>query len=320
MPKASVTSSTTHTKRLRQVAPEQRRDRDRHQDQRAAHGRRAGLGQVRLRAVVAHRLADLVGGELADHVGPEDQRDRERGEAGEHRAQRDVAEDVEQRARPWRATGRARAASVTSCGLRRRSAQRRRAPCVMKREPLTEDACVAPARSRSAARSIASKCAAAGAERLRLRARSLRPARSRLRDASSPRVAPDLARGTRRPARRLRPCRRAPARVGAGQAARARRSRRAPSPGWRCSCRRSASRRSRACFTCRRPGVRAERARARRAMVVGRMPAAMRAGGCRERVAHVVQAGMRAASRAPRPPACCSTISLCSALERIARR
>ena len=90
---------------------------DRHQDQRAAHGRRAGLGEVRLRPVVAHRLADLVGGELADHVGPEDQRHRERGEAGEHRAQRDVVEDVEQRGCPWRAIARARAASVPSlCG------------------------------------------------------------------------------------------------------------------------------------------------------------------------------------------------------------
>src|SRR6185436_16752935 len=66
------------------------------QDQRAAHRRRARLGQMRLRSVVAHRLADLVRGELADHVRPQDQRDRERGKTGEHRAQRDVVEDVEQ--------------------------------------------------------------------------------------------------------------------------------------------------------------------------------------------------------------------------------
>src|SRR6185503_7322809 len=56
----------------------------------------ARLGEVRARPVVAHRLADLVGGELADHVGTEDQRHRERGEAGEHRAQRDVVEHVEE--------------------------------------------------------------------------------------------------------------------------------------------------------------------------------------------------------------------------------
>jgi hypothetical protein len=46
-------------------------------------------------AVVADRLADLVGGELADHVGAEDQRHRERRQTREHRAQRDVVEDVE---------------------------------------------------------------------------------------------------------------------------------------------------------------------------------------------------------------------------------
>src|SRR6185295_12489954 len=81
---------------VRQVAPQQRGEADRHQDQRAAHGRRAGLGEVRARALLAHRLADLVRGELADHVGAENQRHRERGEAGEHRAQRDVVEHVEQ--------------------------------------------------------------------------------------------------------------------------------------------------------------------------------------------------------------------------------
>ena len=79
-----------------QVAPQQRGDGDRQQDQRPAHSGRARLGQVRLGAVVAHRLADFVGGELADHVGPEDQRDRERREASQHRAQREVVEDVEQ--------------------------------------------------------------------------------------------------------------------------------------------------------------------------------------------------------------------------------
>jgi hypothetical protein len=51
---------------------------------------------VRARAVVAHRLADLVGGELADEERPQDERYRERGQAGEHRAQRDVVEDVEE--------------------------------------------------------------------------------------------------------------------------------------------------------------------------------------------------------------------------------
>jgi hypothetical protein len=50
---------------------------------------------VRLRAVVAYRLPDLVRGELADHRRPGEERDDERGERREHGAQRDVAEDVE---------------------------------------------------------------------------------------------------------------------------------------------------------------------------------------------------------------------------------
>jgi hypothetical protein len=79
-----------------QIAPEQRGDADRDQNQRASHRRRARLGEVRARAVVAHRLPDLVGGELADEVGPQDQRHGERREAGEHRPQRDVVEHVEQ--------------------------------------------------------------------------------------------------------------------------------------------------------------------------------------------------------------------------------
>ena len=78
-----------------QIPPQERGQADRHQDQRAAHRRRAGLGQMRARALLAHCLADLVRRQLADHVRPEDQRNRERREAGEHRAQRDVVEDVE---------------------------------------------------------------------------------------------------------------------------------------------------------------------------------------------------------------------------------
>src|SRR6267154_5277353 len=45
--------------------------------------------------VVADGLADLVGGELANHQRPREQRDRERGERREHCAQRDVLEHVE---------------------------------------------------------------------------------------------------------------------------------------------------------------------------------------------------------------------------------
>src|SRR5690606_21873350 len=80
---------------VREVAPEKRGEHDGDQDERSAHRRRAGLGEVRARAVVAHGLADLVGRQLADHVRAEPDRDRERREAREDRPQRDVVEDVE---------------------------------------------------------------------------------------------------------------------------------------------------------------------------------------------------------------------------------
>ena len=64
-----------------EVAPQQRRDRDRHQDQRAAHRRRAGLDEMRLRTVVAHRLADLHPRQPRDHARPDDERDDQRGHA-----------------------------------------------------------------------------------------------------------------------------------------------------------------------------------------------------------------------------------------------
>ena len=78
-----------------QVGPQQHGDDDSRQDQRPAHGGRAGLAEVRLRAVVAHRLADFVRGELPDQQRPDDEGDDERGEAGQHRAQRDVVDYVE---------------------------------------------------------------------------------------------------------------------------------------------------------------------------------------------------------------------------------
>jgi hypothetical protein len=50
---------------------------------------------VRLGAVVAHRLSDLVFGELSDHARADDERDHQRGHRREHGAQGDIAEDVE---------------------------------------------------------------------------------------------------------------------------------------------------------------------------------------------------------------------------------
>jgi hypothetical protein len=48
-----------------------------------------------LRAVVAHRLADLVGSQPADQRRPDEESDDQRRQARQHRAQRDVAEHVE---------------------------------------------------------------------------------------------------------------------------------------------------------------------------------------------------------------------------------
>ena len=56
-----------------EVAPQQGCDRHRGEDERPAHGRRAGFHQVRLRPVVAHRLADLERSEPADHPRADDE-------------------------------------------------------------------------------------------------------------------------------------------------------------------------------------------------------------------------------------------------------
>ena len=50
-----------------EIAPEQRGDHDRNQDQCAPHRRRAGLDEVGLRAVIAHRLADFHARQPRDH-------------------------------------------------------------------------------------------------------------------------------------------------------------------------------------------------------------------------------------------------------------
>ena len=96
-PNANVTPSTVQTKRLRRSAHSSVPNRIAHEDQRAAHGRRAGLGQMRLRPVVAHHLADLVARQPRDHLRADDQRERERGDRREDRAERQVREDVEAR-------------------------------------------------------------------------------------------------------------------------------------------------------------------------------------------------------------------------------
>ena len=78
-----------------QVRPQQRGDHDRYQDQRAAHRWRAGLREMRLRAILAYGLTDLVLGQLFDHLRPYDERDHQRGHGRQHRTQRDVTKNVE---------------------------------------------------------------------------------------------------------------------------------------------------------------------------------------------------------------------------------
>ncbi|KAI3478036.1 hypothetical protein L1887_60088 [Cichorium endivia] len=78
-----------------QVGPEQRAHADGGEDQRTAHGRGAGLGQVRLRAVVAHGLADLADLQGTDHPRAQPQGQRQRGQHTQDPAQGQVLEDRE---------------------------------------------------------------------------------------------------------------------------------------------------------------------------------------------------------------------------------
>jgi hypothetical protein len=84
-------------KAVAEIGPQQRRDQHRDQDQRAAHGRRASLGEMGLRAVVTHHLSDLVLRQLADQRRADGEADRERGQHAENRAQGLIAKDVEGR-------------------------------------------------------------------------------------------------------------------------------------------------------------------------------------------------------------------------------
>src|SRR5574337_1726029 len=68
---------------------------DRHENQRAAHRRRSRLREMGLRAVVAHRLANLHPREPADHPRADHERDHQRRHRRQHGAQRDVREHIE---------------------------------------------------------------------------------------------------------------------------------------------------------------------------------------------------------------------------------
>ena len=78
-----------------QLRPQQRAHERGDQDQRAAHGRRAGLEQVGRRAVVAHHLTDLVARQARDHRGTDEQRQPERGGGRENGAEREVRKHVQ---------------------------------------------------------------------------------------------------------------------------------------------------------------------------------------------------------------------------------
>jgi hypothetical protein len=79
-----------------QVAPQQGGNRNRNEDQSAAHSRRAGLYQMCLRPVTAHRLADLVRGQFAYHRRSDQKRDEQCRHRGKYGAQCDVIEHAKE--------------------------------------------------------------------------------------------------------------------------------------------------------------------------------------------------------------------------------
>ena len=78
-----------------EIGPQQRGDNHAHHNQQAAHGRGARFLQVVLGAVFANVLADLEFTQAADHRRANDETDEQRGQAGEHRAEGQIAKDSE---------------------------------------------------------------------------------------------------------------------------------------------------------------------------------------------------------------------------------
>ena len=77
------------------LAPHQGGEENDDQDQRAAHGRGAGLAEMAFRTVAAHRLANLVAVEAVDHPGAYEQRQRQRRHHADHGAEGQVLKDSE---------------------------------------------------------------------------------------------------------------------------------------------------------------------------------------------------------------------------------
>ena len=135
--------------RVGEIGPEQCRDQRRRQDQQAAHRRRPGLGAVGLRPVLADHLADLELAQAADHDRPEHDAEQERRHARAGGAERDVAEDVEDRRRAVQRIEKVVEHQANST-FRRSMTVSMRTPC----DPLTSTR--SPGRTRRSASSAAS--------------------------------------------------------------------------------------------------------------------------------------------------------------------
>ena len=161
----------------------------------------------------------------------------------------------------------------------------------MKREPLTSTDARPAAEARRQRRAVPGEVACTGPN-ARAACDAQRAGAPQVLDAAFAGIARPPRRGTPGRGRRPRPCR--PAAAGAARASRpARRWRRAPNPGWRCSCRRSSSMRtpcSVARFICERPLTGSKASRPRLIAASGAPAASAQAVGGK-RVLHVVPAG-----------------------------
>ena len=84
-------------KAIVQIRPQQGGDKHGDENERAAHGRCAGLGKMRLRTIAAHHLPYVVLGELADQRRTDQETDGKRREYAENGAQRQISKNVERR-------------------------------------------------------------------------------------------------------------------------------------------------------------------------------------------------------------------------------
>ena len=210
----------------------------------------------------------------------------------EHRAQRDVAEHVERADVLREPVRRARAASVRS---RRRVAGQRGDDALHPHEARALDqhrraARAASRATRATSASTSAKCARARAERAAPR-RGVSVAQRRTAGRRRPRARTRRPRdGTPAPARRLRPCRPAPASVGRGAAASTSIAARTESGIGVVACRRSRVAPCGARARCSRPATGAKRARARARSPRSGDAGRERRGGRGQRIAHVVPA------------------------------